>query len=203
MMYPRYGAFRLSDYHTSWLGMGILSIFAVLSALLKLPLFLVAFPLAYMLFWGWTIFDQNSEKFVLTDDVIVTNKYGKQQRIHLPSELTLLVSYADICPPLSRHVSIGNKTHILKGRYAISILREMPLNAVLSALHQIPVQKYTTSTIQTVFDGYRYIYCFVCDIASIERVMKNRQCLVIVPESLQEEVSIQSTSATTYIDWGY
>lgn len=204
MMYYRYGGFRFDDYNTSWIGMAILILFAFLSIVLRLSFLFVAFPTMYVLFWGWTILDQNCEKFMLTEDAIITVKHGKKQMRYLPSELSIVVSYVDICPPFSRNVSVGNKTHILKDRYAVSILKNTPLTTILGDLHQIPISKYTTSTIQAVFDDHRYIYCFVCtDFTLIESIMHNRECLVIVPRSLQEKVPIQSASGALYIDAGY
>jgi hypothetical protein len=136
-------------------------------------------------------------------DNSITVLLGKKTRtIILPSELTLVVSYADICPPLAIRTAIGNQTHILKDKYAISILQKMPLDVAMEALHRNQIHNYTTSIVQSVFDGYLYIYSFVCNQSQIDRLIANQNYLLIIPESLQEKISVDQSIVDLHIDLG-
>jgi len=115
------------------------------------------------------------------------------------------VSYADVCPPLTINTTYGNPTHILKDKFAVSILQKMPAEDVLEILHQklYLVQKYTTSSIRAVFDDYRYIYSFVCDQFLLDALIDSKKCLLIVPESLSKVIAFESSVENVYIDSGH
>lgn len=114
-----------------------------------------------------------------------------------------VVSYADICPPLAVRTVVGNQTHILKDKFAVSILKEMPAEVALEILHRNRAQKYTNSNIQTVFDDYRYIYSFVCDQSLFDELIANRECLLIIPESLIGVISFDQNTINVRIDSGH
>jgi len=97
---------------------------------------------------------------------------------------------------------VGNRTHILKDKYAVSILRETPLDAALDGLHRNGMKKYTSSWVQTVFEGCRYVYGFVCDQAMLDELIADRPCLLIIPESLSGKIAVCSAAANVYIDAG-
>ncbi len=199
----RYGKFRFRDYCMSWGSIALLLFYSIASVILDLfPLFII-FPMAYAVVWLWTILAPHCEQFVLCNDAIYIFHGKKTHTINLPSKLTLVVSYADICPPLAIHTAIGNRTHILKDKYAISILQKMPLDVALEGLHRNYVQKYTISSIQTVFESYRYIYSCVCDNSLIEELTSNREYQLIIPESLLGVVSIDASVENVHVDMGY
>ena len=114
-----------------------------------------------------------------------------------------MVSHADVCPPLAMHTDMGNKTHILKDKVAVSILQKMPVEVVLDVLHRNYVRKYTTSRIRTVFDDYRYIYSFVCNQSLLDALIANRKCLLILPESLSKGMTFELSADNVVIDLGY
>lgn len=113
-----------------------------------------------------------------------------------------MVSYADVCPPLTLRTAIGNQTHILKDKYAVSILQKMPLGIAIEALHRNQIHNYTTSIVQRVFDDCRYIYGFVCNQSQIDKLIANQNCLLIIPESLQEKLSVDQSIVDVHIDFG-
>lgn len=199
----RYGKFRFRDYCISWFAIALLLFFSIASIILDLSPVFIIFPMAYAVAWLWIILAPHCEQFILCKESIIVFYGKKTHTIDLPSELTLVVSYADICPPLAKRTAVGNQTHILKDKYAISILQKTSLNVALEALHRNYVQKYTTSRIQTIFDDYRYIYSCVCSQSLIDALIANRNYVLIIPESLLEVVSIDSSIVNVYIDMGY
>lgn len=196
----RYGIFNASDYCITWISVVFLLLFSVASLILDLSFFFVAVPIAYDLILLWKILIPHTEQFVLNKNEIIVYKGKKEYLIALPTKITLVVSYADICPPFAKRISLWNQTHILKDKYAVSILRDISPERVFDTLHQCPAQQYTTSTVQTVFDDYQYIYSFVCNQSLIEKLVARKQCVVIVPQSLFSKVSIDSKKAEVYID---
>lgn len=203
MRYKRLGKFRFGDYYSSWVSIVILLLFSTVSMMIELPFLFVIFPSLYAITWFGIILFPHSEQFTINSDSISVFKGGQTKIIHLPAELTLIVSYADVCPPLTIRTAFGNQTHILKDRFAVSILQKMPVEVALETLHQNRIQKYTTSSIRTVFDDYRYIYSFVCDQFLVDALLDSKKCFLIVPESLSKLIAFESSVENVYIDPGH
>ena len=203
MKAKRWGKFKFGDYYTSWIAIAILLLFSTASILLELSLLFVIFPLVYAGIWLGAILVPHREQFTISNDGITVFLGEKVKKVNLPSELTIVVSYADICPPLAIRTAVGNQTHILKDKFAVSILQKMPVEVVLKALHQNHIQKYTTSSIKTVFDDNRYIYSFVCDQYLFDALIANKKCSLIVPELLSKAMSFASKVEDMHIDIGY
>lgn len=199
----RLGKFRFCDYCTSWFSIILLLLFSIASIVLELPFLFVFFPSMYAVIWLGALLVPHCEHFCISGDSI-TRFYGKRtQTIPLPLELTLVVSYVDVCPPLAMHTAIENQTHILKDKFAVSVLQQMPVEVALETLHRNHVQKYTTSNIRTVFGDYRYIYSFVCNQSLFDALIANRKCLLIVPESLSKVLSFETSIENVIIDSGH
>ncbi len=196
MMYSRYGKFRFGDYWGSWLAVIVYLAFAAMPVKLDISIWYCLVPAACAVARLWAIIAPNCERFTIGENAITVSKWGKKQEIALPTELTLVISYADIRPPLTPQPSGGGKTHILKDKYAVSVIRKMPLHCALVRLRGIYVQ----SAIQSV---YTFFYSFVCSQTLLEKLLANRNCLLIVPESLSEKVSVDSDMANVYIDVGH
>jgi hypothetical protein len=56
------------------------------------------------------------------------------------------------------------------------------------------------STIRNSFDDTRFIYSFACDQSLLNRILENRKCSMIIPQSLLEEISINTSVVDVYID---
>ena len=196
----RYGKFKVRDYSLSWAGIVALLFFTIESIILDLSILFVLFPIVYALVWVWVLLAPHREHFIINNNSILVYKGKKVYTIEIPSEVTIVMSYADICPPLTMRTAIGDPTHILKDRIAVSILKKMPLDIVLATLHRNHVRRYTTSTIQTVFDGHRFIYSFVCDQSLFDKLLANRKCQLIIPESLLDKLLIDSNNIDIHID---
>ena len=199
----RLGKFRFGDYYFSWVSIVILLLFSTVSIMLELPFLYIIFPSLYAIIWLGVILYPHCEQFSINSDSISVF-WGRQTKIiHLPAELTLIASYADVCPPLTIRTAFGNQTHILKDKIAVSILQKMPVEVALETLHQNRIQKYTTSSIRTVFDDYRYIYSFACDQFLFDALLDSKKCLLIVPESLSKVIAFESSIENVYIDPGH
>ncbi len=196
----RYGKFHFKNYCFSWFAITILLLFSITSFFLELSFVFFLFPIVYAVIWLLVILAPHVEQFTIDNNNIIVTFLKKKQTLPIPSEGTLVVSYADICPPLSIHTAIGSKTHILKDEYAISILEKMPLDTVLEALHRNHIEKYTTSSIRNVFADCNYIYSFVCNQFLLDKLLENKNCLVIIPQSLLKMLSIDMSKVNVYID---
>ena len=200
MKHYRYGKFRFQDYWQSWMSIAILLFFAIACFFLRLSFVFVVFPIVYAVIWIWTILSPWRERFIINSDNIISYVGKKEHIIELPSELTLVISYVDICPPFAVRTAIGNRTHILKDRYAVSILHEIPLKIALENLHSNYLKIYTTSTVQRVFRSHQYIYSFACNQSLLSKLIESRQCQFIVPESLYNRVSADLDPTNIYVD---
>lgn len=205
MEYRRYGKLRFGDYCSAWIGTAIIFVLIIITSVTGAPLFLILYALTLAVYMLYSIFIPNSERFSICDNVIITKKGRKKQEIAIPVELTLIVSYADLCTSLAKRVSIGNQTYMLKNKCAVSILQKIPLETALEGLHPKYAWKYTNTMIEECFDDYRhvYIYSFVCDQNLLDKLIGDRECLLIIPESLSDRVSVNSSNVNVYIDTGY
>lgn len=196
----RYGKFSFRDYGASWLAIACLITFSITNLALNLPNIFSVFTALYALIWLLVILIPHREKFDICNEGIVSVRGRKKYWIDLPSELTLIVSYVDICPPLVVQTAVGKRTHILKGKVGISILRKLSANTVLEKLHKNHVQQYTTSRIKTVIDEHFYIYSFVYDQIIFDALVANRRCSLIVPKSLLGELSVNTKMVDLWVD---
>ena len=203
MKYRRYGKFRLRDYTSAWLAIVFLFILVVVGFLTDTQFYLLIWPLLLLMIMAWSIYKPNNERFMISGDTITIIQGRKEQKISIPSEPTLVVSYADVCPPLAKRISYGNQTYMLKGRYAISILQKIPLETALMRLHQNYARKYTTSTVEECFDEHLYVYSFVGNQEILDKLLANRNCRIIIPETLLNQISIDLHQINVHIDTGY
>ena len=198
----RYGKFRFGDYAASWAVIAVMLLFSTAALVLALPRWAAVLPAAFAAVRLWAVLSPQCESFILNRGSVTVFRGGKSQTIDLPPDITIVASYADICPPLTVRTPAGNRTHILKDKYAVSILRDVPLDAALEGLHRNGTKKYTSSWVQAAFEGYRYVYGFVCDQAMLDELTADRQCLLIIPESLSGKITVSSAAAKVYIDAG-
>lgn len=195
----RYGKFRFSDYWISWIGIMIMTLFSVLFIILD-PSIISVFPMAYATVWLWSILWPHREKFTLDNGTITVFKRNKVSYIILPTELTVIISLADIAPLFAVRTATREQTHVLSDKYAVSILQKMPTETVLESLHRNHLRTYSMSTIRNSFDDARFIYSFACDQSLLNRILENRKCSMIIPQSLLEEISINTRVVDVYID---
>lgn len=199
MEYKRYGKFQTKDYCASWIGISLLFVLGI--ACLSFDLFIFAtIPIIYALIWISTIIIPNNEKFKIDGNNIIVIKGKSIKKIHIPDKIILVFSYIDICPPLARRTAIGNETHILKDKYAVTVLSQLSLDAVVKRLHANYIQRYTTSTIKASIDEFYYIYSFVCNEKVFKELIENRETQIILPGSLAQSVSYLPQDVEVYKD---
>lgn len=200
-MYRRYGKFRFLDYTCTWLVSVFLFVLVVVGFLTDTQFYLYIWPILFLMIMIWSIFKPNSERFCILGDTITIIQGRKIQKVFIPSEPILVVSYADVCSPLAKRVGYGNQTYMLKGRCAISILKEVPLEIALMRLHQNHTRIYTTSIVEAHID--ECIYSFVYNQEALDKLLVNRSCQVIIPETLLNEIPIDLQQNNVHIDTGY
>lgn len=201
-MYRRYGEFRFRDYISVWFAISLLLVLMVVCVLTKIQVYWLIWPLFFILIMGWSIYKPNSECFLIFSDTITVVQGRQKRNITIPSEATIILSYADVCPPLAKRIGYGNQTYMLKGRYSISILQKIPLETVFNRLHQNHAYKYTNSTVEACFDEYLYVYSFVGNQEILDKLVANRNYQIIVPETLVHQISIDLHQINVHVDAG-
>ena len=203
MEYRRYGKFHFSDYASAWLSIVFLFVLVVVGFLTDTQIYLLFWPLLLIIIMIWSIYKPNSERFLISSDTITIMQGRKKKKVSIPSEPTLVISYADVCHPLAKCISYGNQTYMLKNRYAISILQNIPLETAFERLHQNYTRKYTNSTVEAYFDERLYVYSFVGNQKLLDKLLTNRNCQIIIPATLLNQISIGLHQINVHIDTGY
>ncbi len=202
MKYNRYGKFKFKYYIINWLVVIVLFVIVITNILYKAPFITIFIFLLLGIGKTVSVLLPYREKFYF-DGKSITNVNGKKtNKIELPSQFVAVVSIADVCTPIAKKVSLGNRTYILKDKYAISILQENYVDNVLEQLHKKYVYRYTNCWI-----GYNlkdeFIYSFVFDQELLEDFLSDKECDIIIPESLCEKVKIDKHNIKVYVDKGY
>ena len=199
-MYKRYGEFRIGDYKTSWMVLGLMIIFIVACFLLQLPVVYMVVPILYSVALINSIWNPNREYFKLINGIIYVKKGKKEKEIKIPKEISLIISPVDICPPLTVRTAVGNKTHILKGKYAVSVLMRMDMEEIIEKAHIGYIKKYTTSTIRNAFEEYKYVYSFVCDNVLLNQLLRERKANILIPKSIFDKMFLENKDLEIFID---
>lgn len=168
------------------------------------PFFLIIFPLIFSAVLVWSVLSPNREQFAISKNIITVVKGRKPIQVEIPLKVTLIISYADICPPFARRsaTSMAKQSYSLRGKYAVSILQKMPLEFTLQRLHQNLAKRYTNSSIQNDF-GNKFIYSFVCDQILLNQLLDCWHCFVVIPKSLTNKVFLNSQLIEVFIDPDY
>ena len=205
MEYKRYGKFRMRDYLSAWVGILVFLWVFLLGVIVNEIDYLLVFPIIGLLIMAGSVYAPNRESFSIVGDTIIARTLTKKREIAIPSEPTLIVSYAGIHPSsaVGKRVSGPNDYYTLRDKYAVTILQKMALEDVLPRLHPKYAIKYDNGTIEQFFDDDCYCYSFVYDQDLLDKILQNRNCLLIIPESLKEKVISREEPENIYIDIGY
>lgn len=188
MKYKRLGNFRFGDYCGTWVAAAFMLSFSVISILYK-QYFFSFLAAVYAMIRIVKILADGFERFSITQDNIIAYRFGKSNAIPLPEKVVLVFSDTDVCPPLAIRTFYENRTHILKDRYSVTVLKNMPIDCVIERIHRGLIKRYTTSTIQNSIEEYNYIYSFVFTPSMLENLTAGRKCTLLIPEPLYEEIS--------------
>ena len=154
MEHYRYGSFKLCNHWLSLIVILVFLSFSVVSVALNLSIFFVIFPAVCAFIRFFTILKPYFEKFSI-DDESITICFGNKRTISIPKEITLVVSYADICSPLMIRTVLGNETEVLKDRYALTILHKLPLDTILKTLYK---NKYIKEDNDELFEESDFVF---------------------------------------------
>ena len=203
MTHNRYGRFSFGDYKSAWLAITIMLAAAATVCLINLPHYLIIPLLGIAFVMAWSIYMPNRERFILSGDIITIINGGTKRQFTIPHEITLVLSYADAPTPLAKRVDVGNETFWLKDRYAVSIIRDVPLASALKRLHSSSAHRYFNSAIEKWFRPEDFLYSFVCNQSLLDQLISGRECLLIIPESLRDKISVDPRTVNEHIDMGY
>ena len=210
MKYRRYGTFRFKDYWACWLGIVCFSLFLVFSILTYnmgtdlTSILVLIVSLLCLLYLLWGIFSPHHEFFLLYGDKIIAHKGRTSVNIPLPSQLTIVISLADLWLPLSRKMGIsivGKDSIILKDKYAVTLLLPSSADFVSEGIGPTITRRYSTtyatphqkgslpqlyaSTVESAFP-HHFLYSFVCTPSFLNSFLQGRNCLIYMPSSLSD-----------------
>lgn len=194
MKYRRYGKFNVSDYLLSWVAVGIWLCCAIMIKIFDFHWLYLCLSCVYGIATLWCIFSPHRESFFINKDCIVSTIGNKKREIKLPAEIIIVVSPADICPPFATRTAISKSTHILKGKYAVTLLSQITMEDVINSLHDPWIGEYTTSMMEPIFEPH-FLYSFVCNRDLLEKVIAGRKYSIIVPSALLDIIDFEGSVA--------
>ena len=178
----RYGRFRFFDYTGSWIAILICVCMATLSLLVNLywgALVWFIIPIPHLL----CIILPHFERYEFKDGEICARTLLGEKKITLPEEVTLVISYADIAPPLAVR-TYANTTHILREKYWVSILIKSDASKLDDSLSQNRlVTKFVSTHVGLSVPEHMQIYGFVLDFEIVLQ-LKDKAYNVLIPKSL-------------------
>ena len=209
-MYKRYGKFQIADYRNQcfeFIAIGTVSVIYVI-CMVFLPidriLFICLLPaIIRLMAIAYFIWNSSRECFDIVDDTIIVQKGKMKVLKKLPEELTLIISYADVCESvyvLSPTMPEDWIPYALKGKYGLSIFKSMDMEDVIKRVRGNKLRRNTMNTIKAAFDEYQFIYSFVCDEVLLNGICRNRKANLLLPKSLADNISINNQMVTVYID---
>ena len=199
----RYGGFRLIENIWTIIGIAVLWIYVIISLILDVSYAFTLCPAFLATICMWQLIRLHMEQFTLQEDAIISYVWKNTRIINLPSELTLIVSCADVHIPLDAPAFFRPVSKVAKRKYSISILQQVQPSYAINMIHNVQVDKYAMSIIRRIFDGHQFIYDFVCNQHMLEQLIRNRTCSLIVPKSLLNEVCIDSMDVDLIVDEEY
>lgn len=196
MEFNRYGKLCWKDYKFTLASIGGFVLLAIVNLALSLPLLYSISPLAFAIIWTILIVRPHMERFAVGDYSIYVHQGKRTHEILLPSNIVLVISQADIRDTFSV------QSNLLRNKYAVSLLHSDPLEEVLQILHANRAKKYTNSTIDATFTQ-SFIYSFVYDKDALAQILKHGVSMVIIPESLVDQVDCSIFECSVFIDNGF
>lgn len=200
MKYHRYGSFRFSDYWSSWTVILVFLFFSVSGAALNFSTIFIIFPLFLILIRLGNIIIPHSERFYIQDNRITISFLKRKRTVAIPPNSVLVISLADIAPPFAVRTATNNSTHILKEKYAVSIIQDIQVDGVLKELHHFTIKQYTMTVIQNRFKAYQLVYSFVCTQDILDQLTQGKECSVVIPQSLYQKEIFDFRNMNVVVD---
>lgn len=196
MQHRRYGKFDARNYILALSGTGCLSFLAVAGMVRGYVFLRCTYMIVLCIIYLFLIMRPYCEWFAVQNGSIVSYRHRHASEILIPPECILIITRASIRDPFSI------QAFSLKNKYAISILRPMPLEKVLCTLHAYRATKYTNSTIENDFTNM-FVYSFLAQEEVFSQIVEQRVSRVIIPESLMKQFDVGKLKCEVYIDYGY
>lgn len=125
MKHKRYGTMKLKNHLSNcfcdcfFLLFGIACIaFGISGISAFVFLFIAIFDIALTL-------TPYREEFAVSHGTVTVYEKGEIKHIILPDQMTIVISYADMCTDLAKRVTLYNSTYMLKGEWAVSLLEDI------------------------------------------------------------------------------
>lgn len=204
-MQKKYGKFYLRDYWSGWFATCIFVTMVFFGLFFDLPSYLLVFPMLFAVYFPISILIPNQECFFIENNNIFIKKLKKVKVLPIPDNCIIIIAYADFLPLGADRFATANKTYMLSGRYSISILPNNSFEYVLDKLHMKYLKKYTTNTVEGIFNNYfDSVYSFVCNDEQLNEFIMGRECKIIIPETLMHKIHINNTdNVTVFCDKGF
>lgn len=202
MRHNRYGKFKVQDYWINWIFVFLFLLFGIIGIMYEVPLIYCAVYIFIAIVKTVCVILPHREKFEINNNTFIIYKGKKIKEIKIPSRFIVIISYADICTDLAKKTSLVNRTYMLKQRYAVSFLKDIPLPEVLDKLHGKFVCKYTNCWIEELMKQ-NYLYGFVCEKDNFEEILLAKRCTLILPETLSDQIDTNAFKCDVYIDKGF
>lgn len=196
MEFNRYGKLCWKDYKFTLASIGGFILLAIASLALGLAFSYSVFAMAFAIVWTILILRPYRERFSVGDHFILVRQGKHTHEVPFPPDIILVLSQADIRDTFSV------QSYFLRNKYAVSLLRSDPLEDMLQILHANRVKKYTNSTIGAAF-AHSFIYSFVYNKDALAQILKNGVSMVIIPESLVDQVDRSIFECSVFIDKGF
>lgn len=178
----------------------------------------------FVIFFG--VIWEYLEEFEIKNDKIVRYIRFKnfEKEIHdtagfmnIPPDLICVITYV-YTNRGAKGAALGARFKgVFRGNiYSLTMLKDTNLKTTLEKIHCYPLEyvlvwpllraekitPYLNERMKDLFLG-DFIYEFFCTQEAVDELLKDRKCLVIIPESLWGKVQINSDKARIYIDKGY
>ena len=180
--YPRYGKIRLRDLIFPLSGtifIGLLGAIVATTNSLREGVCVICLSIGLLI----NLLHPYWETYSIVDRKIFTRFLWHKYTIELPPETIMLITEADI------HVKLtGYQSYFLRNQYAISLIRPMPLEQLLSVLQRPYPYICTNSSIEQLFKSWQILYSFVANQQVIDAVLENTNATIIIPKSIVQDV---------------
>ena len=203
MLYKRYGRVKFQDCATSWIAVFLLFAITILSLWAPFPWWLSVIPFLFAVAILWDLLSSIFETFSVRDNKFYIKRGLRSAVTDIPPEVLVIVSAADIRQMGRTRTSYREETHMLTGRFAVSILRHTTVQEAVDRLHRPPLKPYTNSMVEGLFEEYRFVYSFVYEQDAVTEALDGRKYQIIIPESLLNKVPASLLTTDVFIDKGY
>ena len=154
------------------------------------------------------------ETFEIRKDCIIhydgyykSKEYQKRREFPLPDNIMCVCCHAALHGDYTEwHLRMNRDTRmpfIIEDKFAITILRDVEEKEFFDSFFKWGPsfgEYYTAFELCARFAGdKKYIFDFFCTQQILDELLKDRKCTVIVPESLKDQVKINSPTAEVYI----